>query len=339
MQCLMSAVKEHSLTTQYWNTYQAACLRTQQSLCKLLTSMTLLIRRLSTGVQCNSFHSRRYATETITLPTTYSQNGLPADANEIPTPSSIAYWEHLNSLKDEIGEFDKSITIGLLIGANCPKALEHCESIPSYASEILTYKDTTFEELLRRAYAVDFCEEEGNGRGLSVEDRQFLEMKENVKMDNGHYCLPLPFRLNDEELPNNKGLAVRRMESTRRKMLKDSTFAKEYVAFMENLFTKGYATEVKVEERTKAKGVWYMPHHGVLHPTKGKLRVLFDCAATFQSQSLNKALLSGPDLTNSVTGVLTRFRKELIPFTADIESMFYQVPECQQSYLRFFVVA
>ena len=28
-------------------------------------------------VQCNSFHSSRYATETITLPTTYSQNGLP----------------------------------------------------------------------------------------------------------------------------------------------------------------------------------------------------------------------------------------------------------------------
>ena len=106
---------------------------------------------------------------------------------------------------------------------------------------------------------------------------------------------------------------------------------------MANLFTKGYATEVKVEECTKAKGVWYMPHHGVLHPTKGKQRVVFDCAATFQSQSLNKALLSGPDLTNSVVGVLTRFRKELIPFTADIESMFYQVKvqECQQSYLRF----
>ena len=156
-------------------------------------------------------------------------------------------------------------------------------------------------------------------------------------MDNGHYCLPLPFRSNEEELPNNKGLAVRRMESTRRKMLKDSTFAKEYVAFMENLFTKGYATEVKVEERTKAKGVWYMRHHGALHPTKGKLRVLFDCAATFQSQSLNKALLSGPDLTNSVVGLLTRFRKKLIPITADIEPMFYQVkvPECQQSYLKF----
>ena len=229
------------------------------------------------------------------MPTTYSQNGLPADANEIPTPSSIAHWEHLNRLKDEIGEFDKSIPIGLLIGANCPKALELCESIPSenggtyafrsrlwwcvvgpikasnskaikcnlsrtripfsndqnetldcYASEILIYKDTTFEELLRRAHAVDFCEEEGNGRELSIEDRQFLEMmKENVKMDNGHYCLPLPFRSNDEELPNNKGLTVRRMESTRRKMLKDSTFAKEYVAFMENLVTKGYATEAK----------------------------------------------------------------------------------------------
>ena len=46
----------------------------------------------------------------------------------------------------------------------------------------------------------------------------------------------------------------------------------------------------------------------------------------------------GPDLTNSLIGVLLRLRLEPYPFTSDIASMFYQgfVPEEQQCFLRFF---
>ena len=48
--------------------------------------------------------------------------------------------------------------------------------------------------------------------------------------------------------------------------------------------------------------------------------------------------MQGPDLTKSLIGVLIRFRKGLIPFTADIEAMYYQVsiPKKQWKYLRFF---
>ncbi len=36
-------------------------------------------------------------------------------------------------------------------------------------------------------------------------------------------------------------------------------------------------------------------------------------------------LLQGPDLTNSLVGVLIRFREEPIALVADVETMFYQV--------------
>ena len=81
-----------------------------------------------------------------------------------------------------------------------------------------------------------------------------------------------------------------------------------------------------------------MPHHAVYHPLKDKIRTVFDCAAQYDGTSLNKELLTGPDLTNSLVGVLMRFRLERIPVMGDIETMFYQVrvPVGQSGFLRFF---
>lgn len=74
------------------------------------------------------------------------------------------------------------------------------------------------------------------------------------------------------------------------------------------------------------RNVWYILHHGVYHPKKPtKIRVVFDCAAEFKGESLNKHLLQGPDLTNTLTGVLNRFRQESVGLMCDIKSMFYQV--------------
>ena len=54
--------------------------------------------------------------------------------------------------------------------------------------------------------------------------------------------------------------------------------------------------------------------------------------------SLNKYLLQGPDLTNSLVGVLCRFRQEMIAFMCDLEAMFHQfkVAEEDRDYLRFY---
>lgn len=68
----------------------------------------------------------------------------------------------------------------------------------------------------------------------------------------------------------------------------------------------------------------YLPHHPVMQPQKPeKVRVVFDCAAKFQNTSLNDQLLQGPDFTNSLVGVLLRFRQERVAVMADVEKMFY----------------
>ncbi|XP_061759534.1 uncharacterized protein LOC133554580 isoform X7 [Nerophis ophidion] len=57
----------------------------------------------------------------------------------------------------------------------------------------------------------------------------------------------------------------------------------------------------------------------------------------FTGTSLNDHLLTGPDLTNTLVGVLCRFRKGPIAFMCDVERMFHQfhVVKEHQDYLRF----
>ena len=86
---------------------------------------------------------------------------------------------------------------------------------------------------------------------------------------------------------------------------------------------------------------WYIPHQGVYHPSKpGKIRVISDCSSEFQGKSINRKLLSGPDLKNQIIGIMKKFREEKITFMADIQAMYHQVlaPDDQQTFLKFFLV-
>lgn len=103
-------------------------------------------------------------------------------------------------------------------------------------------------------------------------------------------------------------------------------------------YDKGYAESVPTEKLDCCTGrVWYISHHGVHHPKKRTLRVVFDCGATFMGTSLNEQLLQGPNLTSTLVGVLLRFRQEAVAVMGDIQSMFHQVkvPEEDRDFLRF----
>ena len=64
--------------------------------------------------------------------------------------------------------------------------------------------------------------------------------------------------------------------------------------------------------------------------------MVFNCSAEFQGKSINRELLSGPDLTNQIIGIMARFREVNITFIADIEAMDHQVlvPDDQETLLR-----
>ena len=93
------------------------------------------------------------------------------------------------------------------------------------------------------------------------------------------------------------------------KLERNPLFKQDYMEFMNELILKGYAREPTFSVETGE--CWYLPHHEVYHSKKpGKIRVIFDLSAEFHELSINKVLLSGPDLRSQIVGVLLRFREE-----------------------------
>ncbi|XP_068680362.1 uncharacterized protein [Montipora foliosa] len=116
-----------------------------------------------------------------------------------------------------------------------------------------------------------------------------------------------------------------RLQHLKKRLAKEPILLEKYTAFMEDLLQRGFARRVP-QHMNDVAITWLLPHHPVFHPKKPeKTRVVFDCSAKYRDTSLNSQLSQGPDLTNSLVGVLTRFRKGPVALMADIESMFLQV--------------
>ncbi|XP_062590301.1 uncharacterized protein LOC134251896 [Saccostrea cucullata] len=174
--------------------------------------------------------------------------------------------------------------------------------------------------------------------GMSTEDRQFLEImdREFHRDSYGKWTAPLPFQHDRPVLPNNYTQAMRRAIILDASLRKNPTKLGHALEFMRNIFDRNHA-EVAPPLKPNEE-CWYLPIFGVYHPLKPeKIRMVFDSSARFQDLSLNSVLLSGPDLTNSLIGVLMRFRMEAVAVTADIEQMFhcFGVSEKHRNFLRF----
>ena len=132
-----------------------------------------------------------------------------------------------------------------------------------------------------------------------------------VTIHKGYYQLPLLWRHSQVNLPNNYAIAKHRLTTLKRRFLSDPHPKAKYIDVINGYVEKGYARKLTSQELSVNVGTkWYLPHHPVVNPNKpNKVRVVFDCVARCSNVSLNDNLMRGPDLMNSLIGVLTRFRK------------------------------
>ncbi|XP_052818526.1 uncharacterized protein LOC128244575 [Mya arenaria] len=173
--------------------------------------------------------------------------------------------------------------------------------------------------------------------GLSAEDKQFVKLMDS-KMErdqNGFWTAPLPFKDDRPELPNNRAQAWRRVQILDNSLKNNSVKRQHFVTFMGKVIDSGAA---EVAPCAIQQECWYLPLFGVYNPKKpGQIRGVFDSSAVYQNISLNSVLMSGPDMINSLLGILLRFRRDEVAVSADVEQMFYRfrVTHEHRDFLRF----
>ena len=177
-----------------------------------------------------------------------------------------------------------------------------------------------------------------NKIGHSIEDKQFLKIMDNEMTKNldGNWVAPLPFKDGRLRLPNNRPQAMQRARILDKALRKDPTKKEHFVKFMKDILDRGHAEIAPpLEHGTEC---WYLPIFGIYHPRKkDQLRAVFDSSAKYEGICLNSVLLTGPDLTNNLLGILMRFRKEPVAIIGDVQKMFYSfyVQESHRDFLRF----
>ena len=257
------------------------------------------------------------------------RNIIPGEPNDPYAIQTALGWGIIGAICGKA-----SNTMGNVDHAGCHR-IATTENGSSWFVREDQYKEVITPQRIGRMFEQDFSDTMAD-KLLSQDDIKFMDMttKGIHKTDDGHYEMPLPFRNRSSELPCNKRLAETRLVQLKKRFERDPEYKEHYVTFMNEMFEKGHAEKAPEE----CKSAWYIPHHGVYHPKKpGKIRVVFDCSAKCDNQSLNQQLLQGPDLTNSLIGVLCRFRQEPVAFACDIEGMFHQVRvnEEDRDFLRF----
>ena len=109
-------------------------------------------------------------------------------------------------------------------------------------------------------------------------------------------------------LTNNVSSAIARLNASEKKLLKLGTnHCEAYQAQIDDMVKRGVARRLSQREITQYKdSVFYIPHAGVLKPdsVSTPLRIVFNSSAKYLGHTLNEYWAKGPDVLNSLLGVL-----------------------------------
>ncbi|XP_046863136.1 uncharacterized protein LOC124456869 [Xenia sp. Carnegie-2017] len=169
------------------------------------------------------------------------------------------------------------------------------------------------------------CEAEKSSQS-EREEKQVIE--QSAKKVGKQWMIPYPWKKNPQDLPDNRIQALKRLESTERRLLKIPTQAAAYNNKMTEMENMGFSRKLSEKEVKEHKQPFhYISHHAVLRPdsTSTPVRIVFNSSATFLGHKLNDYWQKGPDLLNSLFGVILRFRENKVALTADISKMYHRV--------------
>ncbi|XP_019727407.1 uncharacterized protein LOC109516990 isoform X3 [Hippocampus comes] len=141
---------------------------------------------------------------------------------------------------------DYGDAIGLSHRIIVKQVMPSIKSSSNLSSEVHYVNRTQIKEIVSPADVIkmlesDFVEKASEDIKMSQEDIRFMtKLKESIKhKDNGHYEMPLPFKTEKPDLPNNKECAIHRLRCLERKLRRNKQYYMDYKKFMEEIIAHG----------------------------------------------------------------------------------------------------
>ena len=178
------------------------------------------------------------------------------------------------------------------------------------------------------------------GKLSQIEREEAKIIEESCEKKGSQWLIPYPWKKDPRQLPNNKSQAMKKLEATERRLLRNPDHAAAYDLQMVEMNQLQFSRRLTEKETREYSGpVHYISHHEVLRPESKStpVRIVFNSSAAFQGHKLNEYWMKGPDLLNDLFGVVLRFRENQVAFIGDISKMYHRIriPEMDQHVHRF----
>ncbi|XP_042883833.1 uncharacterized protein LOC122260556 [Penaeus japonicus] len=203
-----------------------------------------------------------------------------------------------DDLKGKLDEFFSVENAGMTCAPQCARCL--CRKCP--VSEELTLKEERELALIEK--------------GLLYDE------------DNKQWIASYPWIKRPYMLPNNYAATLGRLKSTEKRLLLDLKQAEAYQKELVDMIIRGVARKLDKTEIDAYEGpVHYIAHHAVLKPdsVSTPVRIVFDSSTQYMGHRLNDYWAKGPNILNSLIGILLRFRENYIGIAGDISKMYHSV--------------
>ena len=143
-----------------------------------------------------------------------------------------------------------------------------------------------------------------------VEREEKALIDKSAQKIGNQWMIPYPWRKDPRSLPDNTNQALKRLELTEPRPSNNPDQAEAYHKQMVEMEEMKFSRKLSKEEIEKYEGpAHYISHHAVIQPEKKStpVRIVFNSSATYQGSRLNDYWRKGPDLLNSLFGVVLRF--------------------------------
>ena len=240
----------------------------------------------------------------------------------------------------ELLKFESGLSSVNTVNAFIHKSISHVNNNTVHINPI-NVKDQIQEFFKLESLGTSLLDCEGCKQRENVDiNKNNITIKEKHEMDlirsglsyNKEYCrwtVSYPWIRDACELPNNYKAAFGQLISLEKRLAKLTDGSSDlYDEQIKDMIERRVARKLTDKEIKDYKGpVHYVPHHGILKTSSNStpLRIVFNASASYMGHKLNDYWAKGPNMLNSLIGVLLKFREDLVAMLGDVSKMYNSV--------------